>query len=52
MQNVKNGIQIRVYTINKESIAHSSQLVSVKVQKILRVSQAQFGEKLRKLRLR
>ena len=31
--NVKDGIQIGVYKINKESVAHSSQFVSLKVQR-------------------
>ena len=38
--------------MNKESVTHCSQFISVKVQKILRKSQAQFWENLRKLRLR
>ena len=50
-QNVKVGIQIQVYYIN-ESVNHSSQFISVEVKKSLRKSQAQFREKLRKLRLR
>ena len=52
MQNVKDGIQIQVYNIINESVNYSSQFISVKVKKNLRKSQAQFGEKLRKLRLR
>ena len=52
IQNVKDGIQIQVYNINNESVSHYSQLISVKVKKNLRKSQAQFREKLRKLRLR
>ena len=52
IQNVKDGIQIRVNKINKESVTHFSQFISVKVKKILRKSQAQLREKLRKLRLR
>ena len=47
-----NYIQIRVYKINKESVTHFSQRISVEVIKMLRKSQAQFREKLRKLRLR
>ena len=35
-----------------DSVNHCSQLISVKVKKNLRISQAQFREKLRKLRLR
>ena len=52
LQNVKHGIQIQVYNINNESVNHSRQFISVKVKKNLRKSQAQFREKLRKLRLR
>jgi len=52
IQNVKDGILIQVYNNNKESVNHFSQFISVKVKKNLRKSQAQFREKLRKLRLR
>ena len=52
IQNVKDGIQIQVYNINNESVNHFSQFMSVKVKKNVRKSQAQFREKLRKLRLR
>ena len=52
IQNVKNGIQIRVYKINKESVPHFRQLISVKVNKILRKSHAKFREKLRELKVR
>ena len=52
IQDVEDGIQIRVYKISKECVAHFSHFISVKVQKILRKSQAQFRERLRKLRLR
>ena len=45
-------MQIRVYSINNESVTLFSQFISVEAKKILRKSQAQFGEKLRKLRLR
>ena len=48
----KDGIQIAVYNINNESVNHFSQFISVKAKKNLRNSQAQFREKLRKLRLR
>ena len=41
-----------MYNIINESLNHSSQFISVKVKKKLRKSQAQFREKLRKLRLR
>ena len=51
-QTVKDGTQIQVYNINNESVNHFSQFISVKVKKNLRNSQAQFQEKLRKLRLR
>ena len=40
------------YTILMTSVNHISQLISVKVKKNLRKSQAQFRDKLRKLRLR
>ena len=50
-QNVKDRIQIQVYNINNESVNHSSQFISVKVEKKLRKSQVKFWEKLRKLRL-
>ena len=52
IQNVKDGIQIQAYNINSECINHFSLLISVKVETNLRKSQAQFREKLRKLRLR
>ena len=52
IQHVKDGIQIRVYKINMGSASLFSQSILVKVEKILRKSQAQFREKLRKLRLR
>ena len=38
--------------INKESVTHFSQFTSVKVKQILRKSQAQIWEELRKLMLR
>ena len=52
LQNVKDGIQIPVYNINNEILNHCSQLISEKVKKNLRKSEAQFREMLRKLRLR
>ena len=52
LQNVKDGIQSHVYNINNEILNHCSQLISVKVKKNLRKSEAQFREMLRKLRLR
>ena len=52
IQNVKDGIQIRLSNINKESVSNFSQFISVKVNKNVRKSQAQFQKKLRKLRLR
>ena len=51
-QNVNDGIQIRVCKINKENVTCFSQFVSVKVKIMLRKSQAQFREKLRKSKLR
>ena len=38
------------YTINNESVIHFSKFISVKVKKNLGKSEAQFREKLRKLR--
>ena len=52
IQNIKDGIQIRVYNIIKELVTCFSQLFSAKVKKILRKHQAQFRENLRKLKLR
>ena len=52
IQNVKDGIHIHVYNSINHSLNHYSQVISVKVKKNLRKSQAQFREKLRKLRLR
>ena len=45
IQNVKDGFQIRVYAIRKENKTHFG-------LNILGTSQAQFQEKVRKLRLR
>ena len=50
--NVKDGIQFRAYTINNENVTHFRQFISVEVKKILEKSQAQFWEKITKLRLR
>ena len=52
IENVKDGIQIQVCNINNESVSQFGQFISVKVKKNLRKPQAQFSEKLRKLRLR
>ena len=52
MPNVKDGIQIQVYIINNECLTHFSQFISEKVKKNVRKSQAQFQEKLRKLKFR
>ena len=41
-QYVKDRIQIRVYRINNESVALSSQFISVKAKKNFRKSQAQL----------
>jgi len=49
---LKDGIQIQVYNISSESVNHFNQFISVKVKKNLAKSQAQFREKLRKLKLR
>ena len=51
-QNVKDGIQIQVCNVRNEFLTHFSQFISEKVKKNLRKSQAQFREKVRKLRLR
>ena len=47
IQNAKDGIQSQVNDINNESVNHFSQFILVKVK-----TQAQFQDKLRKLRLR
>ena len=47
-----DGIQIQVCNISNEIVNIFGQFISVKVKKKLRKSQAHFGEKLRKLRLR
>ena len=52
IQDAKDRIQIQVYTMNKESVTHFGLFILVNIKKILRYSQAQFREKLRKLRLR
>ena len=49
---MKNRTRVQVYKINKESLTNFSQFISLKVKKILRKGQAQFREKLRKLKLR
>ena len=49
IQNVKDGIQIQVYTINNEIVNHLSQFILMKVKKNLRQSQAKFREKLKKI---
>ena len=46
IENVKDGIQIQVYKINNDSVAHCSQLISVKVKKILRKSLAELWGKV------
>ena len=40
IQNVKDGIEIVVYKINKESTAHSNQFILVEVKRMLRKPQA------------
>ena len=52
IQNVKNGIQIQAYHSNNETVAHFGQFILVKGKSNLRKFQAQFQEKLRKLRLK
>ena len=51
-QNVKDGIQIQIYNIDNECLTQFSQFISEKVKKNLRKCQAQFHEKLRKLKLK
>ena len=48
---IKNETEMWPKTKNSESVTHFSQFVSVKVKKLLRKSQAQFREKVKKLRL-
>ena len=52
IQNVKNGVQTQVCTIDKETVTHLSQFILVELKKSLRKSQTQLREKLRNLRLR
>ena len=52
IQNVNDGNHVRVYEISKEIVAHLSQFISVKLNKILRKSKVQCQKKLRKLRLK
>ena len=52
MQSVKDGIQNRVYKINKESATSFNRFIAAKVKTYVRKSQVQFREKLRKLRIR
>ena len=42
IQNVKDGNQIQIYDINKESVNHFSQFISLKVRRNLGKSEAQF----------
>ena len=47
------GIEFKFeYARQTEMVTHFSQFISVKVRKMLRKSQAQFREKLRRLRLK
>ena len=52
IQNVKDGIHVRVDKISKEKVKHFSKFMSATVKKISRKAQAQFREKLGKSRLR
>ena len=52
IQTEKDGNQIRVNAINKASVTNSSWFNEVKIEKMLRKSQAQFCEKLRELSLK
>ena len=47
IQNVKDRVQFQVYKINKESVMHLNQFISVKVKKI----SGSVSKKLRKLKL-
>ena len=49
IQNVKDGIQIQVNKINKDSATNCSLFISVKVEKILRISHPQFWGKAKKI---
>ena len=48
---LRDRIEVDIYKIDKERVAHFSQFMSIKVKKTFKISQAQFREKLRKLRL-
>ena len=52
IQNVKDGIHIRVYRMNRDRVSILSSLFRNSFKRISGKSQAQFREKLRKLRLR
>ena len=52
IQNVKDGIQIQACNVTNECLTYFSQFISGKVKQYLKKAQAQFREKLRKLRLR
>ena len=52
IQKVKDGTQIQVCNIKSESVKNFNHFNCTKVKKNLRKSQVQFGETLRKLRLR
>ena len=51
-KNIKDGIQIQIHNINNEIANHFGLFILVEVKKNLRKSQAQFREKIRKLRVR
>ena len=52
VQNAKDGIQIHVYKIHRESVTCSSQSISVEAKQILRKPRPQFREQSGKVRLR
>ena len=52
IQNVQDGIQIQVCNVSNNCLTLFCQFISEKVKKKVRKSQAQFQEKLRKVRLR
>ena len=47
--NVKNGIQLPAYNINKECVNHFSQFISIKVKKNLRKISRSISGKVKKI---
>ena len=52
IDNIEDGLQIRVYEFSRERVTNFSQFIAVNVKKSLSNSKTQFREKLRILRLR